>query len=133
MPTTLPVSVTRSLTRSVQPGPVYRVVDSCTTSDGIDPAVFVFRLSDDGFSHVATVRDLVTYPATRAAAVTAKADFYRLATVTFESPSVREANSFTVTVTHRVQALCNEYRFARDNFLGNGTPQIIVTVSATET
>lgn len=75
------------------------------------------------------MRDLVTYPATRAAALTAKSDYYRLSQATFESASVRDAILFVNTVTERVQSLCNEYRFARDNFLGDGTPVTITTTS----
>lgn len=55
----------------------YRLRLDVLTARGIDPALFVFRVGDQGYSHPAMVRDLKTFPAGLAAAQAARLDFYR--------------------------------------------------------
>ena len=123
------VTVTRTQTRSIDPGPLYKVIDTCTAALGFDTSIFVYRTAEETFSHVATTRDILSYPATKAAAVTAKSDYYRLPAVTFTSPSLRNAVVFAHDVTVRVQTLCNEFFSSQEAFLGNGEPLVITTTS----
>lgn len=55
----------------------YEVLATIEGASGIDQALFVHRVSDDAYSHVAMPLDLVSYPNTKAQAVYDERDFYR--------------------------------------------------------
>lgn len=101
--------------------PVYRSTNQVVASEGIPLALFVFSVSDDGFSHVATSRDLATYPDTRAEAVANDLPFYRTVGVIREYSSIAGAQAFALTIRSRLQCLSNDYPVAQDAFVGTET------------
>lgn len=125
------VTLTRTQSRALVEGPAYQVTDTCTVANSFDTAIYVFRLADDAFSQLASVRDMLTVPVGKAAAQTAKAGFYRLSSVTKSFATVLEAQAFVDQLAVKAQILCNEYRRVVDGFLGNGQPITIVTTGAT--
>lgn len=79
---------------------LFRVTDSITASEDIDDAVFVFKTTDDAFSHYATVTDLVLYPDTKAEALDQGVGFYRQNEAIRDwddIDSAREQKALTVT------------------------------------
>lgn len=125
----MPVTVTRTQTRTVSEGPVYQVTETCTAANSFDTSIYIYRVTDDTYSHLATVADLLNYPVGKPAAVAAKAPYYRSNTVTRSFGTVSAALKFTEDLTRKAQILCNEYAPAVDTFVGDGSPVVIVTTS----
>lgn len=117
----MPVSVTHTQTRSVEEGPAYVVYDVVDASDGIAPEVFVFRTDDDAFNRIATIGDMTTLPAGKAAAVAAGADYYRLPDVTRSFASLSAADNAATGISQRIQLLVVEYDAAVTSFIGTTT------------
>lgn len=101
--------------------PVYKSENTIVASEGIPLALFVFAVSDDSFSHVATTRDLEVYPASRAEAIAEGASFYRLATVAREYDTITDAQAFALSVRSRLQYLSQDYPATQDAFVGTET------------
>jgi hypothetical protein len=114
----MPVSITHTQTRSVEAGPLYRVLSAVTDPVGIQPETFVFRVSDDEFQYVATVPDMLNVLNTKAAAVAAGDDLYRLSSVQRDHVSLLEAQDFGTTLSQRLQALVRQYDVAVNDFTG---------------
>lgn len=131
----MPVTVTRSQTRSVQPpasgatAPSYRVLDTCTAAVGVPQEIYVFSVSTGDYSHVATPADLRLYGTDLALARTQRKAFYRAASVTRDFAALSDASSFALDLDSRVQYLCDQFDVALDEFLGDGTPRTIVKTS----
>lgn len=131
----MPVSVTRRQTRTVVGGQTstqsaaYQVLDECTAAVGIGTEVYVYRVADNSFSHVARAADMMMYGTDLQAARTAGQAFYRKNSVTRDFQSVAVANSFASDLTSRIKYLCVEFDAVLNNFLGDGIPDIIVTSS----
>lgn len=115
------VSVTHSQIRSVQAGPAYRTLDTVTAAVGIQTQVFVFAVEDDSFQHVATVHNMQQLLNTKAAAVLAGHDAYRLAVVQRDFESLSDAEEFGATLIERMKSLVVEYAEAINNFVGTTT------------
>ena len=118
------VSITHTQVRSVQPGPLYRVLDTCTASVGIQKEAFVFLVSDDSFQHVAVVDNMLNLPNTKAAAILAGKDAYRGAVVQKDWESLSLAEDFGNTLTERLKSLVVEYDEAVNTFVGTTTATI---------
>lgn len=101
--------------------PVYKSENEIIASEGIPLALFVFAVSDDSFSHVATTRDIEAYPASKAEAITAGVDYYRQATASREYDTITSAQAFALQVRTRLQYLSNDYPAAKDAFVGTNT------------
>lgn len=114
----MPVTITHTQTRTVEAGPLYRVLSVVTDPVGIQPETFVFRVSDDRFEYVATVADMLNVLNTKAAAVAAGDDLYRLSSVQRDHASLRDAQDFGTTLTQRLQALVRQYDVAVNDFTG---------------
>lgn len=111
-------SITHTQTRTIISGPMFRVSDVITAATDIPMAVFVFKVTDDTFSHVATVYDLSTYPDTREQAVEAEQDFYRQTAVTKDWESLGTAIDFAESIKPRLKLLVKDFEKASDLFVG---------------
>jgi hypothetical protein len=118
---------TQTRTASVPPAlsvaAPYRVVDVVNSSTGFpeSPAaasVFVFKVADGLFDHVATVLDVQTYPNSLLAAQGANLPYYRLSSVTKDFASVALAQDFASTLISRMTSLCKEYDITATAFVG---------------
>ena len=116
-------TITHTQTRSLETGG-YQVVDTVTASTNIPLEPFVFTVSTELFNRVATVYDMDTYPNTRAAAVTAGLDYYRLAEVTALWPDLDEAREFADGLAERLKSLVVEYAAAIVLFEGTTTTTV---------
>ena len=112
-----------------------RVVDVVTASTGFpestvpgptSPAyVFVHKVADGLFDHVATVLDMQTYPGGvngLTDAQTANQPYYRKASVTQDFASMAVAQDFAATLISRMTSLCKEYDITSTGFT-TGSPQ----------
>lgn len=121
------VTVTRTQIRTVLSGPTYRVQDTCSASVGIAKEIYVFNVADDSFVSVATVHDVITYPANKAAAAAAGQSKYRAAQVTRDFTNLDTAVEFAASLPIRAKALCVAYGKAVGEFQGSTTEVIGVT------
>ena len=101
----------------------YRVVDVVNSSTGFpeSPAaasVFVFKVADGLFDHVATVLDVQTFPNSLLAAQTANLPYYRLTSVTRDHTTMQLGQDFADTLISRMKSLCNEYQITATTFVG---------------
>jgi hypothetical protein len=118
------VSITHTQTRSVPSAGVYRTYDSVTVATGIQRQLFVFNVSDDNFSRVASVSDMLTYPNTKAAAVAASQPFYRGDIVTRDLTDIDDAQDFASNLKASLKLLLVEYDAAVNVFIGTETAVI---------
>ena len=105
-------------TNTLEPGPVYKVLNEITYAEDIASEVFVFTTVDQEFSHVASVWDLMNLPVGHAAAVIAGTDRYRKDTAEVGYASVDTAIKFAEYIRVRIQALLNAYKSATEDFEG---------------
>jgi hypothetical protein len=113
-------SLTHQQDRSLN-GQQYRVVSTILSGTGITPAVFVFATVDDSFSRVASVQDLADLQPSRAAAVTAGDEYYRLVTVTRDFDVLEDAQDFANYVKGRLPQLVIDYNLSVTAFVGTST------------
>ncbi len=88
---------------------LYRVKNEVTVASGISPAVFVFRTSDETFSHYAAVADLIQLPTDADSAIADGLGFYRQAEVTRDWDTVDEMNCDLADSKARIQLLVKEW------------------------
>jgi hypothetical protein len=105
--------------------PEYTSDNEVTASIGIPLQLFVFKVSDDSFSHVAMVFDLEEFPADKAQAESDGKAFYRKATAVRSFALISEALSFATHVDSRLQFLANDFPVAKDQFLGDSTTTFV--------
>jgi hypothetical protein len=103
----------------------YRVVDSITSTVGIDDACFVFKVADGLFDHVATVLDMHTYPDNVTAAQNANLPYYRQASVTKDFSDVNIAKDFADTLKSRLTSLAKEYDLSVTAFVGQEVGEVL--------
>ena len=86
-----PVVVTYHLHQvtSVLAGPLYRVLQEITAATNSEKEVYVYKTSTAEFSHIATIKDMRTWPKTRAEAQAADLSYYRQSLVQRDWPTVR--------------------------------------------
>lgn len=108
-------------TRSVEEGPLYRVVTSVIYNSGIDRSIFVFNTETDVFEHVATPWDIDNTPDSKAEAVTETINYYRLTEVTRDFSTAEEASEFAVYTLSRISLLAREYNLVQSSFIGSNT------------
>lgn len=93
---------------------VYEVDVDIIDAVNIEPALLVFKQSDDTFSHVATVYDLETWPVQP----TPNRSFYRGRGAKVFYNSLNEAISFEAITKGRLSILANQWRDIVDSFSG---------------
>ena len=108
----------------------YRVVDVVNASTGfpLSPAaepVFVLKVADGLFDHVATVLDIQTFPTSLIAAQSANLPYYRQTTVYRDHTTMQLAQDFADTLVSRMTSLCNEYQITATTFVGVTGPVTI--------
>lgn len=114
---------TQTRTASVPPALLatapYRVVDVINSFTGFpDGSVFVFKVADGLFDHVATVLDMQTYFNTLLAAQGANHAYYRQLSVTKDFSTMEVAQDFGTTLISRMTSLCKEYDITAAAFVG---------------
>lgn len=117
----MPVSITHTQVRSVQPGPLFRVVHTASAAVGIQKEAFVFLVSDDSFQNVATVENMLDLPNTKAAAILANKTMYRGDVVQKDWEFLKQAIDFGATLTARLKTLVVLYDKATNAFVGTTT------------
>jgi hypothetical protein len=88
-------------------------------------AVFVFKVADGLFDHVATVLDMQTLHDTLLEAQTANQPYYRLTSVTKDWETSELAQDFADTLISRMKSLCQEYDINTSSFVGTTGPVTI--------
>jgi hypothetical protein len=71
----------------------------------IDMAVLVFDVEHQRFSHVAMPYDMLNFPATRSAAITAELAFYRDTSAVRDYDNLNEATAFDTVTRNRLKQL----------------------------
>jgi len=102
--------------RQILPENVFRVQMDVIEAIDIDFDVFVFNVLDDGFSHIATVYDLETWPTTKDAALEAGLQSYRGRGVELNFSSPLEATTFETNATYRLRVLKNHWQEVLDEY-----------------
>jgi hypothetical protein len=121
MPTS---TINHTQVRSTIPGPTpYQVQDTVNSAVNIDKSVFTFETATSTFNHVATVLDMLTYPDSHAAAVTASLPYYRQFVVTKSYALVTEAQAFATMLIARMSSLAREYDLVTTAFVGTTGPE----------
>jgi hypothetical protein len=105
-------------TNTIEPGPVYKVLNEITYAEDIAAEVFVFDTDTQEFAWVASVWDVMNLPIGHAAAVAAGSPNYRKDTADVGYPSVETAIRFAEYIRVRVQALLDAYKSATEDFEG---------------
>jgi hypothetical protein len=105
-------------TNTIEPGPIYKVLNEITYAEDIAAEVFVFDTDTQEFSHVASVWDVMNLPVGHAAAVAAGSDQYRKDTAEVGYDSVTTAIKFAAYIQTRIQALLDAYKSATEDFEG---------------
>ena len=107
--------------RTVEEGPVYRVVTSVYYNLGIDRNIFVFNAETDAFEHVATPWDMGNTPTTKQDALDDGIDYYRLEAVTKDYDAIEDATTFAAYTLGRISSLAQAYDLAKTTFVGSNT------------
>jgi len=90
--------ITATCTETQVDAQTYKVEFNVSDAGGIEKELFVMRVSDDSFSHVALVYDLKTFPNSKQEALTKRLAFYRVSQMqrTFEvKPTAANFSTYT--------------------------------------
>lgn len=87
-----------------------------TDSSNIGMDVFVFDTETAAFSHVATVFDYETYPATRDSASAMNLPFYRGRSILRTDSRLVKAEEFETLTKSRITILCRQWDIVRSDF-----------------
>lgn len=101
---------------SIEGPEIYRVDNQVTAATDMSEHVFVFTV-EDVFSHVAYPYDMITWPETKAAAITAGLGFYRSTAVVKDYETVPEASDFAVHSLLRADNLVKGLIALEDGFV----------------
>jgi hypothetical protein len=99
----------------------YEVKNEVIATEGVDLHLFVFNVTQEIYSHIATPYDVEAYPTDRTAAISAGLDYYRLPSVTKTFSDIATANEFAAGVRSRLQQLANALPQAQADFQGKTT------------
>lgn len=88
---------------------------------GIGMDVLVFKVEDDSFSHVATVFDYETYPASKDAAAAMNLVYYRSRALTRIDSAIVGAAEFETITRGRLKSLAVAWDDAANDFEGSET------------
>jgi hypothetical protein len=94
------ISQVNSLIPREGEGPLYQVKFEIPASTEAPLALFVFDVSDDAYSHPATLYDIEAFPESKAEAISAGLDGYRQSAVTQQYEELTKALDF-INVTRR--------------------------------
>jgi hypothetical protein len=113
------VEIRAYITKDIPGENRYRVNVSIIDAVNIEMDVLVFDEEHNTFSHVATVYDMESYPASRTAAHSAGLQFYRARGVTREFNTVQSAIYFETVTKSRLKLLAVDWEARTDNFSSN--------------
>jgi hypothetical protein len=113
-----PVHIKAQFVRSLPSEGIYRVQLDIIDVINIDFDVLVFSTEHDTFSHVATVYDMETYPATRVAAQAANLAYYRWRGATLNFIRLQDATDFESITRNRLKLLADKWSSIVDDFSG---------------
>lgn len=105
-------------TKTIEVGPVYRVLNQVTYAHEIPNTIFVFNTETQLFEHVATLWDLQNYPFTRTEAVNNSIEYYLASECARGYEDIQAALDFTASVFSRVEWLVRDYAEANGIFEG---------------
>lgn len=93
-----------------QPGasPLYRVTSQVTAASGASPSIFVYKVVEIAYDHVAGAADMARWPDNREAAIAAGAGFFRLDTVARAWPLLSEMRADQAEIQRRTRSLARE-------------------------
>jgi len=94
----------------------FKIYNQVVSAVDIPTELFVFRFSDNTFSHVVTLGDFYYPPAP-----TAGFSFYRLSEATVYYDNIRQALDFACHVKYRIDNLVKNYDDEFNTFDGNDT------------
>ena len=83
-------------------------------ASGVPRELFVTTVSDDAFSHVATVEDLALYPAGKAGALASESDFYREPLVVLRFDSAAQAAEVSAAILERLKRVNADWAATQD-------------------
>lgn len=108
------VSIKAQFSRIIPSEGVYRVDVDILDATGIEMDVLVFTSPGKVFSHVATVYDMETYPATP----TENVDFYRSRSARVSYNNLRDAGAFEDVTRGRLHILAVAWNSVVEEFTG---------------
>lgn len=121
MPPTLKLHQTTSL----QPGPLYRVLNEIIDSDDADPAVFVFKVDTKEFDHYATLDDLERYVDAYDVAVLREDGFYRQTSVQRDWDTVEQMEADVQVTQQRVKLLLDDLARVEEGAASDQTTTLV--------
>jgi hypothetical protein len=91
----------------------YRLEVDVVAANGIEPELFCYSVSDDAYSHVASLEDLRLYPAGRAQAMADYALFYRTASMSKSFSTSAAAAAASSGIQVRLQRVNRDWGLSR--------------------
>ena len=111
-------SVVLRQTSTIEPGPMYQVVNEIISSVDLQPELFVHDVLTSTFAYVATVWDIQNYPTTIEEAEADSLPYYLAATGTKSYSVLQDAVNLEAYVVSRLENLLQDYDIAVDDFEG---------------
>jgi len=121
------VTIDYTQVRTVEEGPLYKVVTTVSYVENIAPEIFVYNVESDTYEHVATVWDMEHVITSRSQAQIDGLRYYRRSNCTVEYPAQSTALAFVDYVKDRVEDLALQYARATENFEGTVNVHVVGT------
>lgn len=116
MSTSITLDQTTRIAKADDDSDLYIVENLVTAATNISMSVFVYKVSTEDYSHIATQYDLANYPETLAEALAQNLEHYRLPSVNRQFTDVYLARDFASVVTQRLNALVQDVARTAANF-----------------
>lgn len=121
------VTIQVRITHAIPAENTYRVGVEIINAINIDMSVLVFDVEHQRFSHVATPYDMLSFPATRDAAINATLAFYRDTSAVRDYDNLNEATGFDTVTRNRLKQLAVGWNTTQVAFSPSDT---VVTVDS---
>jgi hypothetical protein len=108
-------------TRSLEEGPLYRVLTRTVYAEGIAAEIFVFDTETEEFSHVAVSFDMQEFPVGKTQAQADGKAYYRAIEAQVDYTVASTAQAAAVYTKLRVRQLTGEYAAVNSGFVGSDT------------
>lgn len=116
MSTSITLDQTTRIAKADDDSDLYIVENLIAAATNISMSLFVFKVSTQDYSHIATQYDLANYPETLAEALAQNLEYYRLPSVNREFTDVFLAGNFARIVAQRLNALVQDTARTAANF-----------------
>lgn len=114
------VSITLDQTTRIAPATdgsdIYVVENAIVAATNISMSLFVYKVSTEAYSHIASQYDVANYPETLAEALELNLEYYRQPEANREFTDIYLARDFASVVTQRLNALVQETSRTATNF-----------------